>query len=84
MIGIIVRRYLAALLILTLAVVAANTYFQKQRRRKIMEVAERQRTTAEARTAIRKTVEFLKPDIASDLRFGKTAVAKTVATPAIP
>jgi hypothetical protein len=33
--------------------------------------AERQRQLTQTQNALRKTVEFLKPDTASDIRFGK-------------
>ena len=44
--------------------------------------AEKQRAR-EAQDALRKTVEFLKPDTASDLRFGKPKPSDT-ALPAVP
>ena len=44
--------------------------------------AERQRAD-EARNALRKSVEFLKPDTASDIRFGKPKPSGT-ALPAVP
>ena len=68
-----VRRILAVLAILiTIAAVriSQQSWVEKQRAR-------------EAREALRKAAEFLKPDTESDIRFGKPESSDT-ALPAVP
>ena len=45
---------------------------------------ERKRRMSETREAVRKTVEFLKPDMTNDLRFGRKASSTPTPTPVVP
>ena len=70
-----IRQLRFLLILVALAIIAASVWALLSYR------AERQRHSREARDALRKTAEFLKPDTTSDLRFGKPQVTPTPNTP---
>jgi len=70
-----IQRLRIVLVLVAVAIIAASVWALLAYR------AESQKRARETNGALRKTAEFLQPDIASDLRFGKP---KTTPAPAAP
>ena len=70
-----IRQLRFLLILVAFAIIAASVWALLSYR------AERQRHSREAHDALRKTAEFLKPDITSDLRFGKPQATPTPNAP---
>ena len=70
-----IRQLRLLLLLAAFAIIAASVWALVSYR------AEQRKHTRETHEALRKTVEFLKPDTTSDLRFGKPQATPTPNAP---